>query len=208
MTDTATSRLTEPVSERDHTRGAPAAAVTLVEYGDFECPYCRGLASIIDGLRQRLGDQLRFVFRHFPMASSHPHAFRAAQAAEAAAAQGKFWDMHDLLFTRQQALEDEQLDAYAAELGLDVERFRRELQAGVYAERVREDLRSGSASGATGTPTVYLDGVRFDTSVGVQELLAAIRRAHPEVTIASDVDPATERQRIPSVRPLRPPRSQ
>jgi len=208
MTDAAMSGLTAPVSERDHTRGAPAAAVTLVEYGDFECPYCRALAPIVDGLRQRLGGQLRFVFRHFPMASSHPHAFRAAQAAEAAAAQGKFWEMHDLLFTRQQALEDEHLSAYAAELGLDVERFRRELQAGVYAERVREDLRSGSAGGATGTPTVFLDGVRFDTSVGIQELLAVIRRTHPEVAIAPGADPATERRRIPRVRHPRPPRSQ
>jgi formate-nitrite transporter family protein len=203
MTGTATSGLTAPVSERDHSRGG-SAAVTLVEYGDFECPYCRALAPIVDGLRPALGDQLRFVFRHFPMISSHPHAFRAAQAAEAAAAQGKFWEMHDLLFSRQQALEDEHLRAYAAELGLDVERFRRELEEGVYAERVREDMRSGGASGATGTPTVYLDGVRFDTSVGHQGLLAAIRRAHPEVAIAPNANPATERRRIPRVRPLPP----
>ena len=207
MTDTATRGLTAVVSERDHIRGAPTAAVTLVEYGDFECPYCRSLVPIVDTLRQRLGDQLRFVFRHFPMTSSHPHAFRAAQAAEAAAAQGKFWEMHDLLFTRQQALEDEHLSAYAAELGLDAERFRRELAAGEHAERVREDVRSGSASGATGTPTVYLDGVRFDASVSLQALLAAIRRAHPEVTIAPDADPAARRQRIPRVRRPRPPQS-
>ena len=207
MTDTATHGLTAAVSERDHTRGTPTAAVTLVEYGDFECPYCRALAPIVDGLRQRLGDQLRFVFRHFPMTSSHPHAFRAAQAAEAAAAQGKFWEMHDLLFTRQEALEDGHLSAYAAELGLDAQRFRRELEAGDHAERVREDMRSGSASGATGTPTIYLDGVRFDASVSLQALLAAIRRAHSEVTIAPETDPAPRRQRIPRVRRLRPSQS-
>ena len=207
MTNTATAVLAAPVGERDHIRGTATAPITLLEYGDFECPYCRALAPIVDALRQRLGNHLRFVFRHFPMASSHPHAFRAAQAAEAAAAQGKFWEMHDLLFTRQQALADEHLHAYAAALGLDVDRFRRELQDDVYAERVREDMRSGQASGAAGTPTIYLDGVRFDTSVGLQELLTAIRRAHPAVTIAPDADPAPERRRIPRVRHARSPRA-
>src|SRR3954451_8721081 len=207
MTNTATGSLGAPVSERDHIRGPATAPITLVEYGDFECPYCRALAPIVDELRQRLGDQLRFVFRHFPMTSSHPHAFRAAQAAEAAAAQNKFWEIHDLLFARQQALEDEDLARYAAELGLDVDRFGRELQADNYAERVREDIRSGQASGAAGTPTIYLDSDRLDTSLSLPELLTAIRQAHPEVTIAPEADPETERRRIPRVRRQRSPQS-
>jgi protein-disulfide isomerase len=207
VTQTAIGRLASPVSERDHIRGAAAAPITLVEYGDFECPYCRALAPIVDGLRQRLGTQLRFAFRHFPLTTSHPHAFQAAQAAEAAAAQGKFWEMHDLLFARQQALEDEHLGVYAAELGLDVERFGRELREGVYAERVREDIRTGLASGVAGTPTLYLDGVRFDTTVGLPALLTAIRRAHPAVMIAPDAGPAIDRRRIPRVRHLRSPQS-
>jgi protein-disulfide isomerase len=192
-----------PVSERDHILGSPGAPITLVEYADFECPYCRALEPILGTLRQRLGDQLRVVFRHFPQTSSHPHAFRAAQAAEAAGAQGKFWEMHDLLFARQEALEDEHLVADAAELGLDVDRFGRELRDEVYAERVREDIRSGTASGVTGTPTIYLDGDRFDTTLSLPALLAAVRQAHPEVTISPEADPVPGAQRIPRVRQSR-----
>jgi protein-disulfide isomerase len=200
VTQTVSTRLDPPVSERDHIRGDAAAPVTLVEYGDFECPYCRALAPILAVLGERLGDQLRVVFRHYPLPSSHPHAFRAAQAAEAAAAGGKFWEMHDLLYANQQALEDEHLIAYAAELGLDPDRVGRELRDEVYAERVREDLRSGATSGVAGTPTLYLDGVRFDTTVGLQELLTAIRRAHPELTVSPEADQAPRGRRIPRVR--------
>ena len=106
MTQAAEFRLAFPVSARDHIRGAPDAPITLVEYGDYECPYCRALTTVVDGLLERLGDRLRFVFRHFPLTPAHPHAFHAAEAAEAAAAQGKFWELHDLLFTPQQGLED------------------------------------------------------------------------------------------------------
>jgi protein-disulfide isomerase len=200
VTQTVSASLASPVSERDHIRGAPGAPVTLVEYGDFECPYCRTLAPILEELRQLLGDQLRLVFRHFPLASSHPHAFRAAQAAEAAGTAGRFWEMHDLLYANQEAPDDERLAANAAELGLDADGFARDLRDEVYAERVREDLRSGAASGVSGTPTLYLDGVRFDTTVGLQELLGAIRRAHPELTVAADADPAARGRRIPRVR--------
>jgi protein-disulfide isomerase len=196
-----------PVSERDHARGDPAAPVTLVEYGDFECPYCRALEPILGELRERLGDRMRHVFRHFPQTSSHPYAFRAAQAAEAAGAQGKFWEMHDLLYANQQALEDEHLETYAADLGLDAARFARELREEVHAERVREDVRSGLASGASGTPTLYLDGARFDTTVGLQELLTAIRQAHPELEVSSDAEPAPRGRRIPRVRRLNTPRA-
>jgi formate-nitrite transporter family protein len=200
VTQTASARLAAPVSGRDHLRGDPAAPVTLVEYGDFECPYCRALEPILGELRERLGDQLLLVFRHFPLTSSHPHAFRAAQAAEAAGAQGKFWEMHDLLFANQQALEDEHLEAYAADLGLDTARFADELRDGVHAERVREDVRTGLASGVPGTPTLFLDGARFDTTVGLQQLLAAIRQAHPELEIPADAAGAPRGRRIPRVR--------
>jgi protein-disulfide isomerase len=207
VTQTASARLAAPVSERDHARGDPAAPVTLVEYGDFECPYCRALEPILGELRERLGDRLRHVFRHFPQTSSHPHAFRAAQAAEAAGAQGKFWEMHDLLFANQQALQDVSLEAYAADLGLDAARFARELREEVHAERVREDVRSGLASGASGTPTLYLDGTRFDTTVGLQELLTAIRQAHPELELPTEAEPAPRGRRIPRVRRPSTPRA-
>ncbi len=206
MSQAAEVRLTLPVGARDHVRGASEAPITLVEYGDYECPYCRALTSVVDGLVARLGDQLRFVFRHFPLTPAHPHAFHAAEAAEAAAAQGRYWEMHDLLFTPQQSLEEEDLVAAAATLGLDVDRFTHELRDGVHAERVRENIRSGLDSGVAGTPTLYLDGVRFETTVSLPELLAAISRAHPEIEIAPDDVPPSDRRRIPRVRPRQPTR--
>jgi protein-disulfide isomerase len=206
MSQAAEFRLTSPVSARDHIRGAPEAPITLVEYGDYECPYCRALTTVVDGLVDRLGDQLRFVFRHFPLTPAHPHAFRAAEAAEAAAAQGRYWEMHDLLFTPQQTLEDEDLAAAATSLGLDVDRFTHELRGGVHAERVREDIRSGLDSGVAGTPTLYLDGVRYETTVSLPDLLAAIGKTHPGITVAPGDVPESDRRRIPRVRPRQPTR--
>src|SRR5712671_7134279 len=120
-------RLSEPVGARDHTRGSQSAAISLVEYGDFECPYCRAAEPIVAGLIEALGDQVSVTFRHFPLSQVHPHAGHAAEVAEAAAAQGKFWEMHDTLFARQDALDDADLLKYAAELSLDSDRVRREL---------------------------------------------------------------------------------
>src|ERR1700694_163955 len=114
-------RLSEPVSARDHIRGPRSAAISLVEYGDFECPYCRAAAPIVTGLMAALGDQLSVTFRHFPMTEVHPHAQHAAEVAEAAAAQGKFWEMHDILFANQDVLDDASLLKYAADLHLDAE---------------------------------------------------------------------------------------
>ena len=119
------SQLTQPVSERDHTRGPQSAEVSLVEYGDFECPYCRAAEPIVAGLIEALGDQLSVTFRHFPLSQVHPHARHAAEVAEAAAAQGKFWEMHDTLYARQDALDDADLLKYAAELSLDSDRVGR-----------------------------------------------------------------------------------
>jgi protein-disulfide isomerase len=177
MQESATARLTVPVSQRDHQQGPATAPVTLVEYGDYECPYCGEAYPIVKEIKLRLGDRLRFVFRNFPPTQSHPHAEHAAEAAEAAAAQGKFWEMHDSLFEHQQALDDTHLVHYAAALQLDQEKFVREMTEHVYAPRVREDFLSGVRSGVNGTPTFFVNGVRHDASYALETLLAAIEGA-------------------------------
>ncbi len=171
------TRLTVPLSERDHSVGPADAPVTLVEYGDYECPYCGRAFPIVHEVRRRLGDRLRFVFRNFPLTEIHEHAEHAAEAAEAAAVQGTFWPMHDWLFRHQFSLDDDALLAGARELGLDVERVRRELAAGTHRGRVREDLATGIRSGVNGTPTFYINGVRHDADYAVETLVAAIEQA-------------------------------
>jgi protein-disulfide isomerase len=156
--------LTPPVSERDHASGPENAPVTLVEYGDFECPYCGMAYLVVKSAQRELGKQLRFVFRNFPLAEAHPHARLAAQAAEAAAVQGKFWEMHDALFEHQDALEAEDIAGYAKSLGLDMAQFARDLQDAKYTKRVRDDFRSGVRSGVNGTPTFFINGSRFEGS--------------------------------------------
>jgi protein-disulfide isomerase len=171
------ARLTTPVDDgRDHVQGSASAPVTLVEYGDYECPYCGQAYPIVKDVQARIGEGLRFVFRNFPISTSHPHAERAAEAAEAAAAQGKFWEMHDLLYERQRHLTDDDLHAYAQELGLDVALFDEELAEHVHADRIHEDFMSGVRSGVNGTPTFYINGVRHDDSYEEQVLLAALER--------------------------------
>jgi len=170
--------LTMPVADdRDHIQGPADAAVTLVQYGDYECPYCGAAYPIIKEVQARMGQRLRFVFRNFPISTSHPHAERAAEAAEAAAAQGKFWPMHDLLYENQRDLRDRSLHAYAEQLGLDVDLFDKELAEHVHAGRVHEDFMSGVRSGVNGTPTFYINGVRHDDSYDPETLLAALERA-------------------------------
>ena len=169
-----TERLTVPVGKRDHIQGRPNAPITLLEYGDYQCPYCGQAFPIVKEVQRRRGDRLCFVFRDFPLTNVHPHAEHAAEAAEAAAAQGKFWDMHDALFENQHALEDEDLYAYAEELGLDAERLIREVQAGKYAAKIREDFRSGVRSGVNGTPTFFINGERYDGAWGLEPLLQAL----------------------------------
>jgi len=171
-------QLTPPVGDGDHVAGPRDAPVTLVEYGDFECPYCGRAYPIVKNIQRQLGPQLCFVFRHFPLKESHPHAEHAAEAAEAAGAQGKFWEMHDMLFEHQRRLADADLVRYADELGLDAERVARELAMGIWARRVRDDFRSGVRSGVNGTPTFFVNGYRFDgdwTDEG--EFLGALRDA-------------------------------
>jgi protein-disulfide isomerase len=170
--------LTTPVAEdRDHIQGPADAAVTLVQYGDYECPYCGAAYPIIREVQARMRERLRFVFRNFPITTSHPHAEQAAEAAEAAAVQDRFWEMHDLLYENQKRLRDDDLHAYAEKLGLDVELFDAELAEHVHAARVREDFMSGVRSGVNGTPTFYIDGVRHDDSYDLETLLGALERA-------------------------------
>jgi NhaA family Na+:H+ antiporter len=177
MTTDATPKLTMPVSEvRDHIMGRADAPVTLVEYGDYECPHCRQVHLVIAELREALGDRLRYVFRHFPIRTSHPHAQLVAEAAEAAGVQGKFWEMHDLLFNHQDRLEKVDLLNHAREIGLDVAQFERELDEKSHAERVREDFTQGVRSGVNGTPTFFINGTRYDGAWDLESLLEAIEK--------------------------------
>src|SRR5438552_14168548 len=152
---TQSSNLMRPVAGRDHIQGRIDAPIVLVEYGDFECSYCGQAYPTVKETQERLGDRLCFVFRNFPLVDSHPHAQHAAEAAEAAGVQGKFWEMHDLLFEHQDSLDDDDLREYAAALDLDVPRFMRDISNGAHAPRVEEDLESGERAGVDGTPTFF-----------------------------------------------------
>jgi protein-disulfide isomerase len=169
--------LSPPVDPaRDHVRGAIEARVTLVEYGDFQCPYCGDAYPVVHQLLEHFGDRLRFVFRHMPLQDLHPRAQAAAEAAEAAAAQGRFWEMHDRLFTHQLELGDAQLRRHAAAIGLDVERIDRELREGVHAAHVDEDYRSGVLSGIPSTPRFFVNDVIHlgpRSLAGLEEVIAA-----------------------------------
>ena len=170
-------RLTVPVSERDHVLGPPTAPVTVVEYGDYECPYCGAAHAVVHELRRTIGDEFRFAFRHFPLSQIHHHALEAALAAEAAGAQGRFWEMHDLLFANQANLDGQAFLLFARELGLDVPRFVQDLQEQTYASRIREDFMSGVRSGVNGTPTFFINGIRHNDGWDLQSLLEAIEEA-------------------------------
>jgi len=170
----ATAKLTPPVGERDHIQGSSHARVTLVEYGDYECPYCGEAYPMVKALQRHFKDKLRLVFRNFPLAEAHPHAAQAAQAAEAAGAQGKFWEMHDQLYENQSALEDNDLAGYADALGLDVPLFLRQMTDHHITARVREDFLSGVRSGVNGTPTFFINGFRYDGSYDLESMVAAI----------------------------------
>ncbi|PSP44421.1 disulfide bond formation protein DsbA [Halobacteriales archaeon QH_6_64_20] len=178
MARSSAVELTLPVdSDRDHIQGPVDAPVTLVEYGDYECPYCGQAYPIVKEVQEELGDDLRFVFRNFPLGDMHPHARRAAEAAEAAATQGEeaFWEMHDYLYEHQDALDDDHLVEYADEVGLDVEQFEGELAERTNEERVQEDFLSGARSGVNGTPTFFIDGERYDGEWSAERLTTALR---------------------------------
>ena len=177
---TSKPRLMLPVSKRDHIQGDLTAAITLVEYGDFECPHCAAAHLIIKAIQNRMGDQLCFAFRHFPLSTVHPHAMQAAEASEAAGAQGEFWPMHDLLFESQENLEYEDLLADAQSLGLDLARFTSELMERKYEPRVKEDFTSGVRSGVNGTPGLFINGVRHDGGYDFDLLLSVLQAAKPK----------------------------
>jgi protein-disulfide isomerase len=172
-----TTHLSPPVTDRDHTRGPANAAVTLVEYGDYECPHCGRAFPVLEEIRLLMVDTLRLVFRHYPITLSHSHAQLAAEAAEAAAAQGRFWEMHAKLFINQDALDRLSLERYAIEIGLDVARFHMELATGVHRERVLSDVESAEESGVHWTPTFFINGVRFGYGSSLDGLLDALRTA-------------------------------
>lgn len=162
----------------DHIRGNPDAPTTLLEYADFQCPYCEEAFPIVEEVRRRLGDSVRFVFRHFPLAK-HPRAELAAQAAEAAGAQGRFWEMYDRLFEARRRVEPDDLRRYAQELGLDLERFDAELAGEVHLGRVREQYASGERSGVTGTPAFFV-GEEQHTGFYDEDTLTEALRGGPE----------------------------
>jgi protein-disulfide isomerase len=169
--------LSVPVAPADHVLGASNAAVTLVEYGDFECPNCKQAAPVVKHLLTRFAGRIRLVYRHFPLEEVHPHALHAALAAEAAGAQHKFWQMHDLLFDNQSHLKVRQLRGYAQRLELDMTRYDADLMDDIYLQRVREHIESGKQSGVRATPTFFLNGVIHDVSFGTQSLATGIETA-------------------------------
>lgn len=163
-----------PDPKRDHLQGRIDAPIALLEYGDYECPFCGEVQPIVGEIQRRLGDDLCFAFRHFPLTSVHPHAEHAAEAAEAAGEQAGFWPMHETLFANQDALDDKSLAQYAAALGLNEVRFIQEVVSGAHAERIQEDFKSGVRGGVNGTPCFFINGQRYDGARGLEPLLAAV----------------------------------
>jgi protein-disulfide isomerase len=161
--------------DRDHIRGPAEAPVTLLEYGDYQCPFCGAAYPVVEAVREEMGDDLRFVYRHFPLTTVHPYALPGAEAAEAAGAQRRFWPMHDLLFTDQEHLAPPDLLARASVLELDLERFRDDLVQRRYDAKIQEDFLSGVRSGVPGTPTFFVNGARYTGPVDIPNLLEALR---------------------------------
>jgi len=181
MTPRSSAKLTLPVGDRDHIQGSPEAAVTLVEYGDYECPHCGHAFPIVEKLRRKFAREMRFVYRNFPLTQVHPHAEMAAEAAEAAGAQNRFWEMHDLLFQHQNALDTPHLAKYAELTGIDVKGFAAQLTEHAFRARVREDFMSGVRSGVNGTPTFFINGWRHDGAFDLESLSEAVAAAAAEV---------------------------
>ena len=166
--------LTQPLSAHDHAEGPADALLTLAEYGDYQCPYCGAAYPVVKRLQKTLGKKLRFVFRNFPLTQAHPYALIAAEAAEAAALQGKFWEMHDLLFEQQTLLKPDIIPLWAERIGLNLEKFGNDIKQGVVEKRIREDRQSGIRSGVNGTPTFFINGTRYDGPPDYNSLLAAL----------------------------------
>jgi protein-disulfide isomerase len=165
-----------PIQPDDHVEGAAKAHYTLVEYGDYECPACGQLFVTIRQLHKQFGDDVRLVFRHYPLSGRHPHAQQAAEAAEAAGAQNQYWEMHNLLFEHQDALRPKDLQGYAEQLGLDTKRFHTELKQHTYEDRVREDFRRGVANGVYGTPGLFINGIRYNGGLDFDSILSKLQQ--------------------------------
>ena len=165
--------LAEPVSAADHVLGPNDALVTIVEYGDFECPNCKQAAPAVRMLLKRFGDVARFVYRHYPLEEVHPHALQAAEAAECAGTQGRFWEMHEQLFEHQTHLDLADLRAYAEEMGLDIHHYTAQMDDHVYLQRIGQHIDSGRRSGVRGTPGFFVNGRIQDVSFGLRALFDA-----------------------------------
>ena len=174
---TAGPALAAPVGDEDHVPGLPDAPMTLVVYGDYQCRFSRALMPVVREVRGRRGDELRYVYRHFPRGTIHPHAQKAAEAAEAAGTQGMFWPIHDMLFANQRELGTPDLIRYVHLLGLDAHRVQQELAADRYAPRVERDVASGRASGVDSTPAIFVNGARYGGIHETDVLVAALQRA-------------------------------
>lgn len=159
MSEAEPMRLTVALNERDHILGPPNASVTVLKYGDYQCPDCQRMHRSIERMTGTLRDKVRFVYRHFPLVKVHPHALQAAEAAEAAAAQGKFWEMHSLLYLNPNKLEDRNLHKHASQIGLDFDRFSDEMARNVYADQILKDYYLSITHGITGTPTIFVNDV-------------------------------------------------
>ena len=168
-------KLSVPVSAHDHVQGPAHAPITLVEYGDYECSYCGRAYPIVKAVQEELGDQLRFVFRNYPLVQSHPHALHAAEVAEAVAVHGDFWQIHDLLYEHQGALDDAHLLGYAKQLGLDPDKVAKEAGSDKVIARIKADMASAEASGLSGTPCFYINGTKYEGSWDRAELLHALK---------------------------------
>jgi protein-disulfide isomerase len=177
--------------ERDHIRGAADAPVTLIEYGDYECPYCGQAEIVIRELLQSFGDDLRYVWRHLPLNDVHTHAQMAAEAAEAAAAQGAFWPMHDLLLDNQEELTPPQLSRFANDLGLDLDRFWDDVRRHRHADRISEDVASADASGVAGTPSFFINGRRYEGNYDLATLTDVVRRARTRAVAIAGAAPVS-----------------
>jgi protein-disulfide isomerase len=174
--------LTPDISEQDHVQGPNDAPVTLVEYGDYQCSYCKRAYPIVKQVQSHFGSRLRFVFRNFPLRESHPQAVHAAEAAEAVGVQGRYWAMHDTLYENQRSLDDRSLIRYAKQLGVDEAQVAQALETDAFADRVQSDFISGIRSGVNGTPTFFINGVRHDDGWDTRSLIAAIERVERTVT--------------------------
>jgi len=189
MNRSEVKHLTLPVGDRDHAQGDADAPVTLVEYGDYQCPFCGQAHPIVKAVQNHFGPRLRFVFRNFPLSEIHPHAAQAAAAAEASAERGKFWEMHDHLFEHQNRLAERDLVSYASELGIESKGFLERMESAETAKRVQEDFMSGVRSGVNGTPTFFINNARYDGSWDYTDLVSAI-----EASMRSGAVEATARR--------------